>query len=145
MRKLPVQIRKVIYPCILSTSMDNEVGWFSASSSPWHLWNKILGLVVIAEVSTSLRFYFVFISSWGRTAMEFTADVARGQIKYLLNLFFSITKRHLESIGFRVHWMESLKFLLWPLALPYVGATWLCGNCYFWSNTKTDQNYPKPA
>lgn len=67
-RKLPVQIKKAIYPCIFSTNMDNEgkVSWFSASPSPWHLWSlkiEILVMVAIAEVLSSLRFYFMFISS----------------------------------------------------------------------------------
>lgn len=82
-----------------------KVKWFSALLSPWHLWSlkvQNLGLVVIAEVGTNLRFCFYQQVRENR-ALDFGADVGRGHIKYVLNLFFSITKKYPECVGFREH------------------------------------------
>lgn len=83
-----------------------------------------------------------------KSAVGFGADL---ELMQLLNLFFfPITKRYPESLDSRTHRIESLKFLLRHSAHPswirplyfYVGATWFCGNCHFWGNTRTVKNYP---
>lgn len=119
---------------------------FSAPLSSWlvrSLKIQILGLVVVAEVDARLGFYFVCITSWGRTALWSLVQMWKDESWRISWIFFLHHQEIPGAFGLQDTLNGKLKISHAALSTSLVArAALLCGNCHFWGNKRTDKSYP---